>query len=138
MDDARTVAAVLSNLAIAFAYMGIGLYITPKFSLAAPSRGSRLAKLFGLAFFVTCAITHLELAAHARGASEAEAGVDPQAAWLLSWHGLIIHVVQGLAGLGFLGLASRYLQIRVFNKQYYEHVLDERIRQIEGQIEQAS
>lgn len=136
MDDLRMSAAVISNLGIAFAYLGIGLYITPKFSLAAPSHASRLVKLFGLAFFVTCGITHLELAAYAR--EEAQAAAGSQAAWLVSWHGLTIHVLQGIAGLGFLGLASRHLQIRVFNKQYYEHVLDERIRQIEGQIGRAS
>jgi hypothetical protein len=135
MNDPLVVVAVASNLGIAFAYLGIGLYVTPKFSMAAPSRGSRLAKLCGLTFFVTCGITHLELAAHAAG--EVDAAVDSQAAWLISWHGLVIHLVQGLAGLGFLALASRYLQVRIYNKQYYERVLDERIRHIESQLDRA-
>ena len=133
MNELLVVTAATTNLAIAVAYLGIGLFVAPKFDLAAPSWGSRLAKLCGLAFFVTCGITHLELAAHASG--EIDAAVDSQAAWLVSWHGLLVHTVQSLAGLGFLALASRYLQVRIYNKQYYERVLDERIRQIESQLE---
>ena len=130
--------AVITNLAIAFAYLGIGIYVTPKFSLAAPSRGSRLAKLSGLTFFVTCGITHLELASHSLRAGTGGGGGDAHTSWLVGWHGLLVHGVQAVAGLGFLALATQYLQIRIFNKQYYEDVLDERIRQIEDRLEETS
>ena len=130
-SDLLVPVAVGTNLAISFAYLAIGVYITPKFSLAAPSSGSRLAKLCGLAFFVTCGITHLELALHASAAG----GAAADERWLVSWHGLAIHAVQAVAGLGFLALATRYLQVRIYNKQYYEHVLDERIREIEERLE---
>ena len=135
MTEFATLVAVLSNLGIALAYLGIGLYVTPKFSLAGPSAGSRLAKLAGLGFFVTCGMTHLELAAHASQEVTAIA-TDAQAEWLVSWHGLLIHGVQAVAGLAFLALASRYLQVRIYNKQYYERVLDDRISDIERQIQQ--
>jgi hypothetical protein len=132
MTDVLVMVAIISNLAIAFAYLGIGLYVTPKFNLAGTSHGSRLAKLAGLTFFVTCAITHLELASHATG--EIISAIETQAGWLISWHGIITHAVQAIAGLSFLALAMRHLQIRIYNKQYYERVLDDRIRQIERQL----
>lgn len=122
--------AVAMNVIIALAYLGIGLYVAPKFSIAAGRFGAQAARLAGLLFFVTCAGTHIELAYHAAQSP------DLVGDWFHSAHGLIIHTVQGLAGWAFTVLAVRFLNVRIMNKTHYETVLDERIEQLKEQLEQ--
>jgi len=117
--------AVLSNLLIAAGYAGIGVWVAPKFDAAAPSGGLRLTKLSALVFFLTCAMTHVELALHA---------FADRPAWMLSPHFLIVHTVQGLAAPTFLLLATAFMSIRIFNRQLYEGLLARRIAEVRDEV----
>lgn len=120
--------AVAMNFIIALAYLGIGLYVAPKFSIAAGAWGAKVARLAGLLFFVTCAGTHTELAVHAAQSP------DLVGEWFHSAHGLAIHTVQGIAGWLFCVLAIKYLNVRIMNRSHYEAVLDERIEQLKAEL----
>lgn len=117
--------AVLSNLLIAAGYAGIGIWVAPKFDAAAPSGGLRLTKLSALIFFLTCAMTHIELAAHA---------YQDQPAWMLSPHFLLVHTIQGLAAPTFLFLATAYMSIRIYNRSLYEGMLARRIAEVRDEV----
>jgi len=121
--------AVAMNVIIALAYLGIGLYVSPKFTIAAGALGAKAARFAGMTFFVTCAGTHLELAYHATT-------MPPQVGpWFDAWHGTLIHTVQGVAGWMFTVLAVKYLTVRIMNRSHYEAVLDERIEQLKAELE---
>ena len=126
--------AVAMNLIIAAAYAAIGIWITPKFQLGPISWGTRIARLSGLIFFLTCALTHVEMALHATDTS-----------WQTEWHGLSLHVVQAIAGWTFLIAAVKYLRVRIYSQsdywkeveshlvelEAYEKIVRERIRKLE-------
>ncbi len=113
--------AIVTNAIIAFAYLGIGLYLVPSFVFDGPEdwgwrvRGARLARLSGLVFFITCAMTHIELVLHAADSSEVALQLH-DGRWIDSWHGLLIHAVQAVAGMAFLVLGIFFLTIRVTTK----------------------
>ncbi len=130
MNEVTWQLAILANVVIALAYLGIGLYVAPKFSFAAPHWGAKLARSAGLVFFITCAGTHLELAYHAAQAGPGSNGLAV-GEWFVQWHGLFIHTVQGAAGWLFLVLAARYLSVKVYNRDYYDRVVKERVSEIE-------
>ena len=109
----ETLAQVVPNLLIAGAYVGIGLFIAPKFQVAGNANrdGARLARLAALVFFVACALTHVELAVHSL------IGEVSDQSWMAQWHGFLIHGAQAVAGWAFLFLAARYLSIYIRNKE---------------------
>lgn len=113
--------AVASNLAIAAGYGGIGVFVAPKFDAAAPSLGLTMTKLSALVFFITCSMTHLELAWHVYA---------DRPAWMLDPHFLVIHTVQAAAAPAFLALASAFMSIRIYNRQLYEAMLARRIEEV--------
>ncbi|MGE4164288.1 MAG: hypothetical protein AB7G23_21435 [Vicinamibacterales bacterium] len=117
--------AVVSNLLIAAGYAGIGIWVAPKFDAAAPSGGLRLTKLSALIFFLTCSMTHIELALHA---------YTDRPDWMLSTHFLVVHTIQGLAAPTFLFLATAYMSIRIFNRQLYEGMLARRIAEVRDEV----
>lgn len=126
--------AIIANVIIALAYAAIGLYIAPRFKFVVVGRkallGARLARLAGMAFFATCAGTHLEMAYHASQAGTGPNGIAV-GEWFTDWHGLTIHIVQGVAGWAFTFLAIRYLRVNIYNRDYYEEALEQRIDEIE-------
>lgn len=129
--SAALVDAVVANSVIALLFLSIGLYVAPKFVFAAPHGGARLARWSGMTFFVMCAMTHLELVAHAF--SEGETALNSPT-WLDTWHGLIVHNAQALAGTAFLFLSIHYLAVRIYNRAFYTQLLDRRVADIEAEI----
>jgi hypothetical protein len=117
--------AVVSNLVIAAGYAGIGIWVAPKFDAAAPSGGLRLTKVSALVFFITCAMTHIEMALHV---------ISDRPEWMLSLHFLLIHTIQGLAAPCFLFLATAFMSIRIFNRQLYEGMLARRIAEVRDEV----
>jgi hypothetical protein len=105
---------LVANVLVAVAYLGLGIWITPRFMIgveAAPgSSAARVARLTGLmrgsalVFFVLNAGTHLMLAYWT---------IKVAPAWHTHWYAIAVHVTQAPAGLLFLALASRFFQIRV-------------------------
>lgn len=86
----------LSNLVIVSGYLAAALVITRR------KKGlSRAVRVAGLAFFLLCGLTHIELALHAYG--ETLIGVDGG----VSWHMLAIHIPQGLSIWAFLWALQR-------------------------------
>lgn len=129
--------ALVSNLVIAASYAAIGLYLAPRFDAAVPDRRMRLAKLAAVAFFVTCAMTHLDLAWHVHTRS----GIFTGAAWTpgqtVPVHFLLVHTVQALAAPLFFLAASGALVVAIYNRDYYEQFLARRIAEAEEAIIQA-
>lgn len=117
--------AVVANLLIAAGYAGIGIWVAPKFDAAAPSGGLRLTKVSALVFFITCAMTHIEMALHV---------YQDRPEWMLSTHFLLIHAIQGLAAPTFLLLATTFMSIRIFNRQLYEGMLARRIAEVRDEV----
>jgi anti-sigma regulatory factor (Ser/Thr protein kinase)/PAS domain-containing protein len=93
--DSFVVMAVLNGL-IAAAYYTIGGYLAPRFALP------KLGRYAAVAFFVTCGLTHTELAVH---------GLQYRPAWLVSTHMFFIHGAQAVLDWGFIVVAVRYLDI---------------------------
>lgn len=82
----RTAVFAVTNAGIFLGYIFVALVIVPAF----PVRMLQ-TKVGGFFFFLTCGLTHLELAVHgymARGFTERT---------MLSWHMLAIHAVQVFA-----------------------------------------
>lgn len=112
--EASRIAFVFANVLIALAYVGIGSYVAPRFQVLHEEENDRkawreyvqvpLIRLCAITFFVTCAMTHLELAYQS---------VAVRVGWHVTWHSLLIHGVQGPAGIGFLLLASHFLRVRI-------------------------
>ena len=75
------------NVAIAGAYVVIGAVIIPQLRLR------RVAILLGAGFFLTCALTHVEMALHA---------VLEQPSWLVAPHMWAVHVAQVVVDWGFI------------------------------------
>lgn len=77
---------IVANTAIALGYMFVAVFVAPNF-------GIRLTrtKIGGVLFFVTCGLTHLELALHTLMREPLTI------AELTSWHMLTIHVVQAFS-----------------------------------------
>ena len=102
----------VANLGIFFGYCFTALVVVPAMQLRYLQ-----TQVGGVLFFITCGLTHLELAAH----SYTKRGLD--AAELFSWHMLTIHVVQVVAVWLFIsGL-------------YREYVVPYRRRQRQGRME---
>ena len=95
-----TLLSVLFHAGIALAYFGIGLYLVPRtdFGLGARTQATRW---MGVAFFVTCAVTHVYLAG-------VELDMHTPHEFMLANHG-----IQAGAGLGFLLLSWKYLDLHV-------------------------
>lgn len=96
----REVVFGVSNIGIFLGYVFVGLIVVPHFPV-------RLAqtKIGGFFFFMSCGLTHLELAIHAflRG------GLDYPS--MLSWHMLTIHAVQVLSVWVFVwGLYQEFVK----------------------------
>lgn len=129
--DVPLIAATIENLVIALAYLGIGAYVAPKFTLGTSSNlAARVTKWCGIVFFVSCAMTHLELAYHAQPPEDFAAYTIGE--WLSSWHGQVIHGLQAASGVVFLVLAVGNLSIRIYSKNFYEEMLDEYTRELEA------
>lgn len=121
--------AVVMNLIIAAAYGAIGIWIAPKFQLGALSWGTRIARAAGLLFFVTCAFTHVEISIHALEAMNTPGQQVP--VWLTTWHGLVLHTVQAIAGWVFVFMAARYLAVRIYSAAYYENEMGRHLAELE-------
>lgn len=123
--------AVAANVMIALGYGAIAIWVVPKFDAAAPRWGLTVAKFAGLTFFLTCAMTHSELALHAATGTSIE--------WTAP-HFLMIHTIQAIAAPVFLVFAVRFMSIRIFNLDLYaglvERSLAEQARSL-GQIAQS-
>ena len=111
------------NVVIAAAYLLNGMYFAGRFRAVVldDRAGSRrrhplhgvgpsqrpiwlAAQGAAAVFFVLCATTHIELAFHT---------YRHDAGWLTSWHMVIVHGIQGPAGILFWFLASRYLNLEL-------------------------
>lgn len=99
----RELAFGVSNFGIFLGYVFIALVIVPAF----PVRMVQ-TKIGGGLFFLTCGLTHLELAAH----SVIEGGLDYGS--MLSWHMLAIHAIQVFAVWLFVwGLYQEFVKPEV-------------------------
>jgi hypothetical protein len=96
---------VVSNLVIAGSYLVLGFYVAPRLDIVANQGLVLLAKYGMLFFFVCCAITHFEQAAHVL--SEPSANV----AWMLSYHMVISHLLQAMAAPVVALVATRFFII---------------------------
>ncbi len=126
LRDLLILVVAIENLAIAAGYVGIGAYVAPKFDAAATGLGLRLTKLSALVFFLTCAMTHTELAFHV---------FTDQPDWMISPHFIIVHGLQAVAAPAFLVLATAFMSIRIFNRTLYERVLARRIEEVRLDLE---
>lgn len=102
---------IIANLFVAAAYGFIGALIAPKFALpkdisrrAKDARRMVYARHAALLFFLMCAIDHLHRAGHAYW--------NPSP-YLLSWHMVIVDVVQAIAGWAFYYFARESLLIYI-------------------------
>ena len=121
---------VAFNVLIAVAYLLNGMYFAGRFRavvLDDRARPRRRHPLYGVGrsqrpiwltaqaaaaiFFVLCASTHIELAAHT---------YQQGAGWLTSWHMLLVHGIQGPAGIAFWFLASRYLNLELTSDIHHQ------------------
>lgn len=79
---------IWTNVGIMLGYMYVGAFVAPHFKL-----DERDTKIAGTLFFVTCGLTHLEMALHA--------WLTPEESFLesmvTSWHGVLNHGVQVIA-----------------------------------------
>jgi hypothetical protein len=128
-----------ANLIIAVDYLLIGAFIAPKFSIAGPYVGAQVARLAGLAFFITCAMTHTELFLHGLTEGVAERGEhEGVGEWFVSSHGLVAHNFQAAAGFIFFLFAYRYLGVLIVDRDTYRRVVDERLQQYLKRQKQAA
>jgi hypothetical protein len=125
LNELMVWAAILFNVVISLGYGGIGVYVAPKFDAAAPSVGLKLTKASALVFFITCAMTHVELATHI---------YTDRPAWMLTPHFIVVHGLQAAAAPTFLFLASAYMSIRIFNRQLYQGLLERRIVEVRDEV----
>ena len=99
--------AALANVGIALAYLAIDIFVAPKFEFGAIRSGHyglRAMQLAALVFFLTCGMTHVDLALHI---------LSDAPPWMLTPHFLLIHTSQALAAPVFLVLAHRFSIIRI-------------------------
>ena len=78
---------VLANVAITLGYFYLGAFVAPHFKLDV-----RRTRIAGAIFFITCGLTHLEMAGHAWFTPN-QSFMDT----MLTWHSMVIHVVQAIA-----------------------------------------
>ena len=94
----REAAMVAANVGIFLGYVFVAAVVMP----AMPVR-LLVTKIGGALFFITCGLTHLELAIHSLR--------EPPAASLVSWHMLVIHSVQVVAVWLFIaGLYQEFVK----------------------------
>lgn len=86
MATAALLIFILSNLTIVAGYVYVGLRIMPYADV-----NMKRTRYGGIAFFLTCAYTHTHLALHA--VTSGGLSLDD----MISWHMLIVHVVQALS-----------------------------------------
>ena len=98
---------VMANLAIALAYFVLGLYVSPRFDIVGSPWGVQVTKYAMLAFFLFCALTHVELAFHVL--EEPRQNIQ----WMLTWHMILIHVLQAVAAPIAAVFTWMYLLIRI-------------------------
>ena len=122
--DAMVMWAVVANVIIALDYVAIGAFVSPKFDAASSSVGLRAAKAAALVFFVTCGLTHLDVAFHAWLG-------EP---WMRDPHFLVVHTIQAIAAPVFLYFANRFTSIGIWNKTLYDDALRRRVHQVREEL----
>lgn len=110
------------NVVIAISYALLAWFFGKRIILPEGSmkKGWRvlLALAFAAMFFVGCAHTHIDLAIDAFQH-------NLHGAHWTSWWNQVSHVFQAIGGLGFYTLASRWVKLNIFDKQYYEEIAKE-------------
>lgn len=120
MDDAVQVVVVACHLLVAGGYVGLGLFIAPRFDAAAPTWALRLFKGSGLVFFLTCAYSHAHFGVHIWD------GVLQREVWATP-HYVVHMVAQAVASVMALLLAFGFISLRVYDRSHYRGLLDRAI-----------
>jgi hypothetical protein len=97
---------VASNVAIALAYLVLGFYVSPRFNIVGVPWGVKVTKYAMLAFFLFCAITHLEQIIHVLAEPDAQD-------FLLSWHMVVTHFLQAIAAPLAAWFTAKYLLVSI-------------------------
>lgn len=102
----REAAFFVANIAIFLGYLFVAVFVMPHFPVKLLK-----TKIGGVVFFVTCGLTHIEHALHTFGGGEYERGD------LLSWHMLVIHVIQAISVWFFVtGLYEEFGKMRTLSE----------------------
>jgi hypothetical protein len=113
------------NAIVAVCYGLLAIFFAKRVRLPAKKMAgwrTILALIFAALFFIGCAHTHIELAILAyHGLLHAH--------WL-GWPTVLSHVLQSIGGLGFLVLASRWVELSIYDK----HDFDSEIYDAEQEI----
>lgn len=97
-----------TNMIIFFGYFVIAAYIAPRINLQRWS-----TRIGGVIFFITCGLTHLELAVHVNSSW-------PD--YWRSWHMLLIHPIQAVAVAVFI--RGLYLELLANDRSVWTRSLD--------------
>lgn len=123
--DPLLVLVVVCHLLVTGGYVGLGVFVAPRFDAAAPTWALRIFKAAGLAFFVACAYTHAHAGWHITD------GSLPREYWA-TWHYIGHMAVQAIASLTALVMAFGFMSLRIYDRRYYGPFLD---REIDRQAE---
>lgn len=125
--EATRIIAAIANIAVAFGYAGLGIFLAPKFDAGAPTWALTLFKLSGLLFFLMCSITHTHEAYHIWE------GLLPREYWydaLYLSHMIVQAVASGMA----LVFAFGFINVRVFDKRFTREMIDRMANEATEQI----
>jgi hypothetical protein len=126
-----SIVALIVNIVIALGYVGIAWFIVPRFDIAGSASGARWARFWGTVFFVTCAMTHLEIAYHFVTNTPLFVESDPFSLTVIIH--VFVHIAQAIAAPMFLYLASKHLYVRIMNKEHYQLMVDNRLDEMMAQ-----
>ncbi len=105
MYDFLIAITFVSHMIIVLAYLGIGIYVWPKFDAAGPGWGVQAARLSGQAFFLTCAYTHAHDGWHILTQTPIVTNID-------TWHYVGAHTLQAISAPAALLFGWRYTTLR--------------------------
>lgn len=125
MGDAlyQEAAFFISNIAIFLGYAFVAVFVMPHFPVKL-----KKTKFGGVVFFITCGLTHIEHALHTFDGGQYERGD------LLSWHMIIIHVIQAISVWFFVtGLYEEFGQMKTLGdlERRLEDEQDEAVKESE-------
>lgn len=127
--------AAFENVVIVLGYLALAVFVLFYLPVIGPTaRGVLACKVAWAMFFVGCGITHTELLVHAVFGAPDLALSSGVGQWFIEWHGFVAHTLQAVGAPVALTLSAMYVRPKIFSREMYNQVLDQRIKEIENEI----
>lgn len=110
--------SIMNHLAISGGYIGLGVFVSSRFDAAAPTRALLTFRAVSAAFFICCALDHIDWAWHLFTITPVD---------MLNLFHLLVDSVQAISAVSAVTLALGFMSLRVFDRTYYRGMMDRAI-----------